>query len=177
MLGLAGKKNLLHAAVYAADDSSRKSPFYTLDGTWNDVFTIRDETTGSVIEQFDTNVHPPLPVQTPDDSTLDPYESRRAWGSTISALNSGNMQAAAAAKSKIEQGQREMRKQELKSGKTWTPLFFQNVQAEERLDKLKALAHGDAELVGTQGVWRWVGDEKAGNVDRPFHGDLVPWLT
>ncbi|KAI5194473.1 Oxysterol-binding protein [Aureobasidium subglaciale] len=176
-LGLAGKKNSLHAALYSADDTSRKHPIYTLDGNWNGVFTIRDEKADSVVEEFDTNAHPPLPVQVPDESTLDPYESRKAWGPTISALNSGDMQAVVDAKSKVEQGQREMRKQEEAAGKTWTPLFFQQVQREERLDKLKSIAHGDAEMDGTQGIWRWVGSEKAEQVDRPFHGDLVPWLT
>ena len=176
-LGLAGKKNGLHAAVYSADDSSRKHPIYTLDGTWNDVFTIRDEKADSELEEFDTNAYPPLPVQVPDESMLDPYESRKAWGPTISALNSGNMQAVVDAKSKVEQGQREMRKQEEREGKTWTPLFFQKVQSEPRLEKLKDMAHGDAEMDGTQGVWRWIGNEKADQIDRPFHGDLVPWLT
>ncbi|THZ80972.1 Oxysterol-binding protein [Aureobasidium pullulans] len=177
LLGLAGKKNGLHAAVYSADDSSRKHPIYTLDGSWNDVFTIRDEKNNSVVEEFDTNAHPPLPVQVPDDSTLDPYESRKAWGPTISALNSGNMQAVVDAKSKVEQGQREMRKKEEADGKTWTPLFFQKVQSEPKLEKLKSAAHGDAEMDGMQGIWRWLGTEKAEQVDRPFHGDLVPWLT
>ncbi|KAG2168276.1 hypothetical protein JADG_008015 [Aureobasidium aubasidani] len=177
LLGLAGKKNGLHAAVYSADDSSRKHPIYTLDGSWNDVFTIRDEKNNSVVEEFDTNAHPPLPVQVPDDSTLDPYESRKAWGPTISALNSGNMQAVVDEKSKVEQGQREMRKKEEADGKIWTPLFFQKVQSEPKLEKLKSAAHGDAEMDGTQGIWRWVGTEKAEQVDRPFHGDLVPWLT
>jgi hypothetical protein len=175
LFGLAGKKNGLHAAVYSADD--RKHPIYTLDGTWNHVFTIRDEKADTIIEEFDTNAHPPLPVQVPDESTLDPYESRKAWGPTISALNSGNMQAAANAKSKVEQGQRAMRKQEQQEGKTWTPLFFQKVQSERRLEELRSLAHGDAEMVGTQGIWRWVGNEKAEQIDRPFHGDLVPWST
>jgi hypothetical protein len=32
-------------------------------------------------------------------------------------------------------------------------------------------------MVGTQGIWRWVGNEKAEQIDRPFHGDLVPWST
>ncbi|KAG9659840.1 Oxysterol-binding protein, partial [Aureobasidium melanogenum] len=172
-LGLAGKKNGLHAAVYSADDSSRKHPIYTLEGTWNDVFTIRDEKANSVIEEFNTNAHPALPVQVPDETMLDPYESRKAWGPTISALNSGNMQAVVDAKSKVEQGQREMRKQEEREGKTWTPLFFQKVQSEPRLEKLKGMAHGDAEMDGTQGIWRWIGNEKADQIDRPFHGDLL----
>ncbi|KAG9711192.1 hypothetical protein KCU73_g17241, partial [Aureobasidium melanogenum] len=71
----------------------------------------------------------------------------------------------------------EMRKQEEREGKAWTPLFFQKVQSEPRLEKLKGMAHGDAEMDGTQGIWRWIGNEKADQIDRPFHGDLVPWLT
>lgn len=177
MLGLAGKKNGLHAAVFAADDTKRKDPLYSLDGTWNDTFTIRDEKAGSVIEEFDTNAHPPLPTQVPDADMMDPWESRKAWGETISALNSGQMQAVANAKSKVEEGQREMRRQEESSGKTWKPIFFERVGSEQRFEKLRASAQGDADMEGAQGLWRWVGDEKADQVDRPFHGDLVPWLT
>lgn len=177
LLGLAGKKNGLHAAVFAADDAKRKSPLYSLEGTWNSTFTVKDEKSGSVIEEFDTNAHPPLPVQVPDESMMDPWESRKAWKGTIAALNGGQMQAVAAEKSKIEEGQRAMRRQDEKEGRVWKPLFFEKVSGDQKFEKLRAMAQGDAEMDGAQGLWRWVGNERAEKVDRPFHGGSVPWLN
>lgn len=122
MLGLGGSKNHVSAAVYSTND--RKKAFWTVEGSWSEKFTIRDEIAGKDVEIFDCTTAQPSSMKMAPVEQQDPWESRRAWKGTIDALEAGNMQGAADEKSKVEEGQRAMRKKEEASGKVWEPFFL-----------------------------------------------------
>jgi len=168
-LGLGGSKNHVSAAVY--DMKDRKKALYTIEGSWSDSFTIRDEIAGKDIETFDCTAAQPATLKTAPLELQDPWESRRAWKGTIDALNGGQMQAAANEKSKVEESQRAMRKEEKASGKVWQPIFFSRTDRDTRYVKLSALKREKESL--ETGFWVW-DKEMAERARRPFHGDLKP---
>lgn len=173
MLGLSGTKNGVHAALYAASDKKMSSPLYTVDGTWNGSFTIKDSK-GNEIETYDSAAHTPVPLETADLTKQDPWESRKAWGATIAALDKGEMQGASDAKSRVEQAQRAMRKEEQAKGKQWTPVFFEKLERDERLENLRAVAPEAVEEDKSGfGFWRF-STAKARKARKPWHGGLVP---
>jgi hypothetical protein len=169
VLGLRGSKNHVSAAVYNMKD--RKKALYTVEGSWSDKFTIRDEIAGKDIETFDCTAAQPAPIKTAPLEQQDPWESRRAWKGTIDALNDGQMQAAANEKLKIEEGQRAMRKEEEAGGKVWQPIFFSKTDHDARYEKLSALKQEKKSL--ETGLWVW-DREMAERARRPFHGELTP---
>jgi len=171
MLGLSGSKNHVSAAVYDMND--RKKALYTIDGSWSDSFTIRDEIAGREVETYDCSVEPATMRVAPLEQQ-DGWESRRVWSGTINALNNGQMQAAADEKSKIEEGQRAMRKQEESDGKAWQPIFFQKTNRDARFERLRSLKKKSEDLE----TGLWVYDARlAGSAKRPYHGDLTPFNT
>lgn len=173
LFGMSGKKNGLQASLYGPDDESRKKPLYTVEGTWNDKFTIRDETMGKDVETYDTSANPATPLEVADMEVQDEWESRKAWGDTIQSLNAGQMQAVSDAKSKVEQGQREMRRQEEQKGEKWEPVFFRSDSQDERFSKLGGIAGISAEEDAQYGFWKFDWD-RADKARKPFHGSVKP---
>lgn len=171
LFGMTGTKNAVHAALYSAEDRQRKTPLYTINGAWNDKFAIIDEASGKVIETYDTASHPATPLEVAHSELQDPWESRSAWGDTIKALNSGNIQGASDAKSRVEQGQRQMRKQDEQRGTKWEPLFFSNHSEDERYSKLSAIAGTAEERIG--GYWKF-DPKKTYEARKPYHESLRP---
>lgn len=169
MLGLAGSKNHVSAAVF--DTKDRTKALWTVEGSWSGKFTIRDEVAGNDVEIFDCMTAQPSPMKIAPVEQQDPWESRRAWKGTTDALDAGNMQLAANEKGQVERGQRAMRKEEQASGEVWKQLFFRKTDRDERFEKLSSLTR-EKSVLGT-GFWVWDGD-LAGRVRRPFRGELRP---
>lgn len=173
LFGMSGRKNQVQAALYFSKDRLRNEPLYTITGAWNSEFTIRDETTGSDIETFDAASQHPTSLEVADASIQDPWESRKAWSGTIQALHSGDMQAASDAKSKIERGQREMRREEEGKASVWDPVFFARERDDERYRQLAAVTGISDEEGNQHGFWRF-SREKAERARKPYHGQLRP---
>ncbi|KAF1344398.1 hypothetical protein BDV97DRAFT_303479 [Delphinella strobiligena] len=171
MFGMSGTKKGVHAALYSAKDKNK--PLYTVEGAWNDRFTIHDESTGKDIETYETAANRETPLEVADINLQDPWESRKAWGETISNLDGGKMQGASDAKSKVEQGQREMRRQEEKKGAKWEPVFFRNDRQDERYNKLAAIGGISTEEDAQYGFWKFDWD-RAEKARKPYHGYLQP---
>ncbi|KAI5282155.1 Oxysterol binding protein [Ascosphaera acerosa] len=75
-----------------------------------------------------TTVAPPItPLAVAPLAEQDLWESRRAWHAVTAAIEAGNLDAASAAKSKIENAQRELRRREKAEGRHWRRCFFQKV--------------------------------------------------
>lgn len=172
MLGLKGTKHKFVASLYQTEDT-RKEPLYTVNGTWNDTFTIHDNTNHTDLETYNTNAIPSAPLIVPPLSEQDPWESRRAWAGVIDALNHGNMRQTSDEKGKVEQGQREMRKKEEAEGKKWQATFFTRTTQDPVFERLAAPIGVKLEADRTVGVWKF-DHSKAKQAKRPYHGDLTP---
>jgi len=172
MLGMKGTKHKFEASLYRAEDTKR-DPLYTATGTWNDTFTIHDNTTQTDLETYNTNAIPGAPLIVPPLSEQDPWESRRAWAGVIDALNHGDMRRTSDEKGKVEQGQREMRKKEETEGKKWQATFFTRTTEDPVFDRLAASIGVSLEADRTVGVWKF-DHGKAKEAKPPYHGDLMP---
>jgi hypothetical protein len=166
MLGFGGTKNGLHAEVFESKDTEKNSPLYSVDGSWSGTFTIRDEINGTIFETHDSSAVEPSPIKVTLVNDQDPWESRKAWAGTINALNGGQMKKAANEKSKVEQGQRQMRKMEAANGENWEPIFFAKVDTDTQYTKLTK------EKEPSFGFWKFDANKK--DLSPPFHGQLIP---
>ena len=152
------------------DSTGSDKPLYKIEGQWTDSFTIHDCTTNRDIETFSTASPSPghaRPITVPDISEQSPWESRRAWADVVAALNTGNMQGASDAKSKLERAQREARKREAadhphgtqepgekQDGADWQRCFFRSVPSDEVFENLASMAGEGTRIEETLGIWK-----------------------
>lgn len=166
-----GEKNGFEARLFHVDRPSED--IYTVKGAWNGRSLIQDARTGQDIETFDVTALESMSLEVADLAEQDEWESRKAWQDVIAALRRGDMKTTANAKSLIEQGQREMRKEEESSGKKWKSTFFQSVQSDPIFDKLSVHDNGSFVVDREGGVWK-VDRDAVRDAKKPYHGDLLP---
>ncbi|KAK5723492.1 hypothetical protein LTR15_005190 [Elasticomyces elasticus] len=172
-LGVGGKKNHVHAAIYRADDHKRKDALYTAEGSWSESFEIMDAS-GKVLDTYDVAAAPATDFRTPPLDQQDPWESRKAWNGVIESIHRGNMQGVSDNKSKLETAQREMRKLPETKEESWQPLFFRKETGNPVAEKLMAVSGQKLEPERTCGVWR-VDLEGAAKRERQWRGSLTPY--
>ncbi|KAL2014596.1 hypothetical protein VTN00DRAFT_2121 [Thermoascus crustaceus] len=172
---LSGKKNTFNAILYKESDGEKK-PLYTVDGQWSDTFVIKDTRTKKEVETYSVSSMKTTPLRIPPLEEQDLYESRRAWHDVACAIERGDMEATSAAKSKIENAQRELRKIEKEEGREWERRFFKRVDEKEdelfmRLARMIGILNGPnggVESDKTGGVWRF-DKERAIDAKPPYH--------
>lgn len=166
-----GQKNGFEAKMFHSDRP--KETLYEAKGVWNGESTFKDARTGKEIERLDFAALKTLPLHIEDIANQDPWESRRAWGDVIAALKRGDMKTVANAKSIVEQGQRQMRKDEAANGKTWKTRFFNAVERDEVFDTLSKRDPSSFTVDRQGGIWK-VDKEAVQTAQKPYHGDLLP---
>ena len=158
---LSGKRNSFVAGLYK--NGLEKAPLYTAEGLWSDVYTFKDARTGELLEKFDCNAHPITPLQVAPIEEQHPLESRRAWQHVVEAINRGDIFAVGHEKTKIENEQRAMRRQEKSEGVEFPTRYFslakEDVVAEELAEGMHEKTSMKGTLDGAHGVWMW-NDEK-----------------
>ena len=166
-----GHKNGFEARFFHADRPDET--IYTIEGAWNSTFTIKDARNDSEVETFDVRTIKHKPMAVPDLSEQDPWESRKAWGDVISSLHKGDMKGATTAKNAVENGQRQMRKDEEAKGEEFKHVFFNKVPNDPIFDKLVKHDPQAYTIDPSGGIWK-VDKQAAEQRQRPFHGDLTP---
>ncbi|KAJ4368256.1 hypothetical protein N0V83_006612 [Neocucurbitaria cava] len=166
-----GQKNGFEARLFHVDHP--KEDIYTVNGAWNGSSTIHDSKSEKQIETFDVMTLQSQKLHVSDVSDQDPWESRRAWGDTIAALHSSDMKGTTDSKSVIEEGQRQMRKDEESQGKQWKNIFFRSVQQDPIFEKLAVHDNGSFTIDREGGIWK-VDHEAITTAKKPYHGVLLP---
>jgi hypothetical protein len=169
-----GTKNSFEAKTYKHDDDEKV--LYKVTGQWNDRFTIYDVVENKEIETYDAANQPTTRLHVDEVEEQDPWESRRAWRGVIESLNRGDMGGTSRAKSKVEQGQRNMRKEEGKSGVGWKPAFFRKESGDPVFEKLAVMVGAKLEADKTMGVWK-LDRDAVENLKKPYHPGMVPTGT
>jgi len=172
MLGFGGKRNQVHAAIFRQDDTARKTALYTAEGSWSESFEIKDQT-GQVVDTHDVAAAPASEFRTLPTNEQDAWESRKAWDGVISSLRAGNMQGVSDSKSKLENAQRQLRKDPKTGEEAWQALFFIKTDSLPTAERLLANVGGKLDADRTCGVWRFNADS-AKTRQRPWRGDLTP---
>ncbi|TKA78757.1 hypothetical protein B0A55_04135 [Friedmanniomyces simplex] len=172
-MGMGGKKNGLHAAIYKADDKKRKDALFTAEGSWSESFEMKDAS-GKVIDTCDVGSAPATDFTAPPLDQQDPWESRKAWNGVIESIHTGNMQGVADSKNKLESAQRDMRKQPGTSEESWEAVFFRKHGSHPVAEKLMASSGQRLDPESTCGVWRF-DLEGAAKRERPWRGGSTPY--
>ncbi|KAL5001131.1 hypothetical protein BDV10DRAFT_160687 [Aspergillus recurvatus] len=167
---VSGKKNTFTASLYKESEGEKK-PLYTVDGQWSNTFTIKDARTKKDVETVSVQDLQTTPLTLAPIEEQDLYESRRAWSDVAANIETGNMDAVSAAKSKIENAQRELRRVEKANGREWERRFFERVdedQDSQFLELARKAGLTSLESDKTGGMWRF-SPEKAANAKPPYH--------
>ncbi|KAJ4390137.1 hypothetical protein N0V93_007611 [Gnomoniopsis smithogilvyi] len=177
LLGSSTKHEFV-AKVYAPRKPEAE-PLYTVKGHWHDAFTIyegTDTSDSAVGETLALKDLPTVPLKLleSDIGSQDPWETRRAWKDVREALIKGDMSGSAKAKSVLEQGQREMRKDEERAGKQWQPLFFQRQTEDPVASSLYRSILKELKPEATVAIWKFDETLWKSGVKRPFHDKLTP---
>ena len=169
-------KNHFEVKVYAI--SAPKEVFYTVSGIWSEKWTVNDK---SGKEMYTTSLsdpaHQPAQLSVAPLDKQSPWESRRAWHDVATNLQSGTFQKALKAKSKLEDGQRDMRKKEKADGQTWERAFFVKCSEEEKqqgdLQTILKVAGKEVDIkstLGADGCWRFDAEK-----ERRFGEEGLKW--
>ena len=150
---VSGKKNSFTASLYPT--GKERDILYTVNGQWNKSFDIAEGKKGTVIDTYNAEAAVATPLQVAPLEEQDPLESHRAWAKVAEGIASGNMDLVGVEKTKIEEAQRELRRQEKNDGRVWQRRYFTAVENDPILAKLGPIVgtNGDADKTG--GVWRF----------------------
>jgi len=170
---VSGKKNSFTAKTYPT--SKPKDVLYSASGRWNEAFEIREghKKDGKVIENFVSATAKTTPLTVAPIEEQDELEAKRAWAKVVEGIQKGDMDIVHNEKSKIENSQRELRKQEKAAGKEWQRTFFSRVQSSPVYDKLGVLTKEPIEADKTDGIWRFDA-EKAKTATKPYGKGNLP---
>ncbi|PMD14535.1 Oxysterol-binding protein [Hyaloscypha hepaticicola] len=157
---LSGKKNSFTATMYPT--GKEKEVLYTITGQWTKTFEITEGAKkGKVVDSYDTEASTTTPLTIAPIEEQDPYESRRAWQKVAAGIAIGDMDITGEEKSKIEEEQRELRRQEKAEGRTWERRYFSLVENDAVLETLGPVIGLLPEADKTGGIWRF--DETKAN--------------
>jgi hypothetical protein len=166
-----GTKNRVEARVFHIDDPS--TDIYTVHGSWAERFTIKDAKAKKEMDTHSIDDEPSARLNVSGVSEQDPWESRRAWKDVREALTKGDMQLTSEAKSIIEEGQRNLRKEEKARGGEWERIFYRRVHSDDLFQKLSAMSNDCYDVDVNGGIWK-ANKDAIENAKRPYHGDLEP---
>ncbi|KAI1500172.1 hypothetical protein F5X99DRAFT_387230 [Biscogniauxia marginata] len=153
---LRGKSNAFTATVYR--DGNEKNPLYVLEGQWSDSYTVKCGK-GKLLDKVDLSTLERTPLQVAPIEKQHPLESRRAWKRVADAINANDIFAVGQEKSKIENAQRALRREEKASGETWRRRYFIQTRADPVADSLSIKPKGPAENDEHKMVWKFDDDK------------------
>ena len=169
-------KNNFEVKVYAI--SSPEEVIYNVSGVWSDKWTVKDKSGKEVYTtSLSDPAHQPVPLSVAPLEKQSPWESRRAWHDVATNLQSGTFQKALSAKSKLENGQREMRKNEKADSQEWEQAFFVKCSEQEKqegeLASILKVAGKEVDMkstLGANGCWRFDAEK-----ERRFREEGLKW--
>ncbi|KAF7791578.1 hypothetical protein EIP86_002594 [Pleurotus ostreatoroseus] len=129
-----GKSHQFKAVVSPPGSNNAR---HTFEGLWH--LTSKEARTGQVF----TDVQGPK-----EEVTVAPvgeqgeWESRRLWGAVAKGIREGDFETAAREKSKIENEQRQRRRDEQAAGTTWALKHFDHVESDPTYERLARLFRG-----------------------------------
>lgn len=172
LFGSSDKKHSFEAKLYKQGNEDHS--LYTAEGHWDSEFTIHDVNEDKDVETFDIPNAKTTQLQTEPIDQQDPWETRRAWRGVIKAYNEGDMQGISDSKTEIEEGQRQMRKDEQRDGSQWQRTFYYDAGNDHIAEQLAAKVGETINPQDTVGIWKFRVKDWEKGINKPYHGDLAP---
>ncbi len=113
--------------VVSARIKKKGNTVYQIRGKWNDKLFIRPKKLVGKKEDklfFDARTHPIIPKHVPDYDSLEEFESRKLWINLTHAIQRNDVRAATEEKTKVEQAQRDKKKERDADKSVYEPRFF-----------------------------------------------------
>ncbi|GAV54972.1 hypothetical protein ZYGR_0AS02950 [Zygosaccharomyces rouxii] len=126
-----GKKNSFKARIFkdAKDSKDKDKALYTITGQWSGISKIyqagKHKDDGVLF--YDASKNPTESLNVKDIKDQHPLESRRAWKDVAEAIKQGDYENITKSKTKLEEAQREKRKEEESKGIRWQQRWFKGV--------------------------------------------------
>jgi hypothetical protein len=152
---VSGKRNSFVATLSRDDGSSGGSPLYVAEGQWSGDFTITHAASRKVVETVRTTTMPTTPLQVAPLAEQHPLESRRAWHDVVTAIERNDYLGVGAAKSKLENAQREMHKREKAAGVDFPRRYFTLAAGDAVAERLAAGKMAGVMDGHHHGLWMW----------------------
>lgn len=158
---VSGKKNSFTATLYPT--GHEKDVLYKVTGQWSKSFEITEgsHSKKNVVDSYDADATPTTPLIVAPTEAQDPMESRKAWGKVATGIAAGDMDVVGVEKTKIEESQRELRRQETAEGRKWERRYFTRHETDPILQSLGPKIGLLPEVEKTGGIWRF--DEAKAN--------------
>jgi hypothetical protein len=133
-----------------------KEVLYSITGQWNKTFEITEGAKkGTMVDTYDAEASATTPLIIAPIEEQDPYESRKAWQKVAAGIAVGDMDVTGEEKTKIEEEQRELRRQEKAEGRLWERRYFTLVEEDPVLETLGPVIGLLPEADKTGGIWRF----------------------
>ncbi|KAK6080847.1 oxysterol-binding protein [Seiridium cupressi] len=116
-------------------DGAEKSPLYIAVGQWDGVYTVTNSK-GTLVDTVDLDSLRRTPLQIKPVEKQHPLETGRAWQHVIDAINNNDIFAIGHEKSKIENAQRALRREEAREGRQWVRRYFTSVEEHPTVERL-----------------------------------------
>lgn len=117
-----------------------REPIMSVEGEWNGcIYSKSPPNSGERRVFVDTTSLPPIEKRVRSISEQEPFESRNVWKEVTRALKARDVNSATAAKSVIEQRQRDSLKTRTEKGFKWKTRYFEAVDDGERWDYSNSL--------------------------------------
>ncbi|KAK1927070.1 hypothetical protein DB88DRAFT_476587 [Papiliotrema laurentii] len=130
---ISGGYNVIEGAVKGPGEVS----LGTVSGHWSDVMEYTDKKTGKKRVLFNPHHSHVVPKNVLPESEQEEYESRRLWTKLTDAIKAADMHGATAAKTAVEDRQRELVKQREATGSPPPPSrFFEHVEGDRWMPKI-----------------------------------------
>ncbi|KAI1375483.1 Oxysterol-binding protein [Hypoxylon crocopeplum] len=149
---LKGKSNSFTATLYA--DHDEDNPLYVLEGQWSDSYTIKNAK-GKILDTVNLASLQRTPLQVAPIESQHPLESRRAWKQVVDAIHANDIFAVGHEKSKIENAQRALRRQEKDAGETWKGRYFTQVEEDPIAERLSIKSKAGPADAQDRMIWKF----------------------
>lgn len=154
---LSGKKNSFTATMYPT--GKEREILYTITGQWTKTFEVAEGgKKHAIVDTYDAEASPTTKLTIAPIEEQHRYESRRAWQKVAAGIAIGDMDITGEEKNKIEEEQRELRRQEKAENRIWERRYFSLVEDDTVLSQLGPVIGLLPEAEKTGGIWRF--DEK-----------------
>ncbi|CDO93618.1 unnamed protein product [Kluyveromyces dobzhanskii CBS 2104] len=130
-----GKKNSFKARIFKSynDSDDKTRALYTIAGQWSKISHISSGKSKSGEEVFyDASKTSVETLSVKSIESQHPLESRKAWEQVAAATKSGNFDLIHQEKTKLEEKQRELRREEESKGIDWERRWFKDIDYSKR---------------------------------------------
>lgn len=133
-----GKKNTFKAKLYpnVTSMNQKKNVLYSVEGQWSGVSHISRNSPSNMLTLFhdvDKMKSPKMEVK--PISEQHELESRKAWNDVARAIELGDMKLISQHKTKLEEQQRKLRREEKAKGIKWKRRWFKNIDLTDEANK------------------------------------------